>query len=465
MSFNVLIINAPVFKVVEPYYDRPNFPRTALAFLAGHIRENSNDINVDVIDSKFERLDFQNTVSMAIAKNPKIVGITAMTNEVSAAAHLANLLKEQNPNIIVVIGGVHATTLAKRTLEEFPCFDFLIKGEGEVAFLNLINQIKTGAKIYTQGVCYIKNNQFYDGGTSPYLVDQNSLKPAWDLFNSAQEYMIQSSRGCPFSCNFCMNPGGRIVRARSVETTLDEIEWLIKNKNPKSIYFGDEIFTVNKKRAVEICKGMVARGIHKHISWWCQTHVNTIDEEIVKNMKAANCATVGLGVETGNEETLKKMGKGISKEKIKKAIYIMKKYKLSFNTFFIIGQPNETVKTALDTINFAVELNPTIPIFGVMVPYPGTKIWDMANKGEGGYKLLSSDWNSFNKQIGNALELEGVPKKYLEWLQIYGYLKVFIFNFRFIELFKFIFKYRSEGIHLLRKQYKNLFKRFRLLND
>ncbi len=151
-------------------------------------------------------------------------------------------------------------------------------------------------------------------------------------------------------------------------------------------------------------------------------------------MKASNCSVVGLGVETGDEEKLKKMGKGISVSKIMKAVNIMKKAGLEFKAFFILGQPDETYESAKETINFAVKINPTMPIFGIMVPYPGTKIAEMVKKGEGGYSLITNDWNDYNKQIGNAVSLKSVTRSQLERLQFTGYLKVFIYNLRFIDL-------------------------------
>ena len=100
------------------------------------------------------------------------------------------------------------------------------------------------------------------------------------------------------------------------------------------------------------------------------------------------------------------------------------------SSYFILGFPNETVESAKQTINFAVEINADVPVFGIMVPYPGTRIGDMAVGGEGGYVLRSENWNDYNKQIGDALEFEHVDRKVLERLQLMGYLKVFLYNAR-----------------------------------
>lgn len=448
----VIIVSPPAKKIVEPYYDRPNFPRTALAFLAGHLRRSMPELQVHVKDAKFDRESFDTVCELIVANGYDVLALTAMTNEIKAAALLAKMVKAKNPKIITVIGGVHVTAIPKRTMEEFPEFDYGVIGEGEQIFENFLRELLAETQvIQTAGVCFITKGTYNENRGGMPLADQDSLTPAWDMFRSAEEYMIQTSRGCPFTCNFCMNPGGRIVRARSVETTLDEIGFLLDKMQPKSLYFGDEIFTVKKSRVMEICEGMIRRGYHKRVKWWCQTHVNTLDRELVKVMKEAGCILVGLGIETGDEETLKHMGKGINKDKIKKAIKILKEEKLNFDSMFILGQPNETLDTVQSTIDFAVELNPATPIFGLMVPYPGTQVGEMAMRGEGGYKLLSHDWDAFNKQIGNALELKGITRVQLERIQFMGYIQVFLYNFRFLDFFKFCFRYKSEGFEALKR--------------
>lgn len=459
----VTIINPPAPKIVEKMWDEPDFPRAALAFLAGYLRDNYPQAQIQVIDAKFEKLDFNQTIDL-IQDGCDILALTAMTNEIKAAAKTAKLYKGVRKNCVSIIGGVHMSAIPEDTLREFNEFDFGMVGESETSFLEFVKVIhekKDEDLKNITGLHFIKDGNYHNGGTSVMLGDQESLSPAWDMFRAANSYYIQSSRGCPFACNFCMNPGGRVVRPRSVATTLDEIGDLIEKYNPKMINFGDEIFTVKRQRTIELCQGMIDRGYHKKISWWCQTHVNTLDDTIVRLMKESNCFMVGLGIETGDEMTMKGMGKGISLKKVQDAIALLNKHELRYNTYFILGQPNETVESAKNTINFAVKLNPYLPVFGLMVPYPGTKVWDMAVKGEGSYLLKSRDWDAFNKQIGDALELTAIKRSQLERIQFFGYLKVFIYNLRFIDLAKFIFTYRSQGMSLVRSI---LGKTFRLNN-
>ena len=451
-SPRVLLINPPPYQKVEPYYDTPDYPRTAIAYLAGFLRE--HQIDVYVLDCKFDRVDIEYGMDIVREVNPDIVGFTAFTNEIEQAAKFARRIKAEFPDAKTVIGGVHITALPERTMEEFPEFNFGIVGEGEETLYDLVLNYRDVEKLCkTPGLCFTKDGKYVSGGIRIAIADQNLLPyPAWDMFWPAQEYIIQSSRGCPYACKFCMNPGGRVVRPRTPENVLGEIKWILDTFQPRSILFGDEIFTIKRERVMEICQGMIERGYHKRVEWWCQTHVRTIDLELVTLMREANCKLVGLGIESGDEATLAKMGKGTSLENIFDAVKIMKKAKLPFMTFFILGQPNETTESAWNTVNFAVKLNPTLPIFGIMVPYPGTEIARMVRNGEGGYRLLSEDWNDYNKQFGNSLEFENLPRKKLERIQFYGYLKVFIYNFRFLDLMKFIWTFRSEGISVVKKQ-------------
>jgi len=451
-STKVLLINPPPYQKVEPYYDTPDYPRTAIAYLAGYLRK--REVDVYVLDCKFDRVDFEYGMNIVREISPDVVGFTAFTNEIKQAVEFARRIKAELPDTTTVIGGVHVTALPERTLTEFPEFDYGVIGEGEETLYELVahhddqNQLRE-----TLGVCFMSDGKYVNAGPRIAIADQNTLPyPAWDMFWPGREYIIQSSRGCPYACKFCMNPGGRVVRPRTPENVLDEIKWILDTFEPSSISFGDEIFTIKRDRVMEICQGMIDRGYHKRVEWWCQTHVRTIDLELASLMRQSNCKLVGLGIESGDEATLKKMGKGTSLQNIFDAVTIMKKAKLPFMTFFILGQPNETSESAWKTINFATKLNPDLPIFGIMVPYPGTEIARMVKNGEGGYSLLSEDWNDYNKQFGNSLEFENLPRKKLERIQFFGYLKVFIWNFRLLDLLKFVWTFRSEGIAVVKKQ-------------
>lgn len=461
----VLLINAPPHQIVERMYDTPEFTRLSLATLAGFIRPHGH--TVACIDAKFERLNYDDVVARAKEFKPDLVGLTAFTNEVKPAARVAALIKQAIPGVKTILGGVHMTAIPERSMEEFGMFDFGGIGEGEQTLLDLINALEKNGDLHTvdgliwrdaaHGGTVVKNKPRMDIG------DQDSIPmPAWDLMPAGREYTVMTARGCPYSCQFCMNPNGRVVRKRSAKAFVDEIEWIVNHTNAERLFMCDEIFSVDMKRTHAILDDMIARGLNKRLKWFAQTHVNFVDEELFRKMKQAGAYMVGFGIETGDLDKLQYLNKGIrSWDKILQARNAAKRAKLAVEAYFIIGQPNETYASAKNTIRLATEVNPELPIFGIMVPYPGTEVANMAERGEGGFRIKSYDWDDYNKQIGDALEFKGLTRRQLEKLQLFGYLSVFVKNWRFMDLTRFVWRFRREGFVFLRKF---LFKKMSFLN-
>ncbi len=447
----VVLVNPPPYQLVEPYYDTPPYPRTAIAFLAGYLRQ--HDVDVGVVDCKYDRLNYSDGIQKVLELSPDIVGFTAFSNEIVQAAQFATLLKDREPRIITLVGGVHFTAIPEQTLREFPDFEFGIAGEGEESLVEFTCYVGNKNTEIPAGVCFVdKAGTFKRGPERVPIRDQDTLpNPAWDLFRPADEYILHTSRGCPFACTFCMNPNGRLVRPRSPESVIGELDYIYSFANPSRIFFGDEIFTVKKDRIRHLCQLLIEHGYPERFSWKCQTHVACIDQDLADLMKKSNCRTTGLGIESGDDMLLMNMGKSTNAKLIWDAVRVLKRAKIKFESYFILGQPNETMESAKRTIDFAVKLNPDIPILGIMVPYPGTKIAEMVAKGEGGYKRLSANWNDYNKQFGNSIEFEDLSRWRLELLQLYGYLKVFLANGRFLDLARFAWNYRFEGFALVSK--------------
>jgi radical SAM superfamily enzyme YgiQ (UPF0313 family) len=168
-------------------------------------------------------------------------------------------------------------------------------------------------------------------------------------------------------------------------------------------------------------------------------------------MKQAGCFRVELGIETGDEDKLRSMGKGTNLKMIFAAAEAARAAGMPFGTFFIIGQPDETRESIRRTVDLAVKLNPDLPIIGLMCPYPGTEVARMAANGEAGYRLVTTDWDEYNKQIGGAMEFSGMTRNQLEWLQIRAYLAVYLKNWRFLDLVKFLWHFRTGAWQVLKK--------------
>lgn len=448
----VCLINPPVLSVLEPWYDTPDFGRTALAYLAGYLRQFPG-YEILIIDAKFEKLGFEDVLTKVNDFHPDIVGFTAFTNEIKPAAYQAAKLKEILPNVITIIGGVHVTSLPQDTLMEFSYFDIGVIGEGEITLYELCETIRCKGDFSTiDGLVFRQGNEIIITPQRAKIADQDSIPfPAWDLLPAAKTYFIQSIRGCPFNCVFCMNPNGKIARKRSVQNVMEEILLIIEKYQPERISFGDELFSVDIERTHQLLDAMIAHNIGDSVKWDVQTHVHYVDEALFYKFKAAKVDRVELGIETGDEASLKKMGKGTSLETIYKACEAGRKAGVNIGTFLLFGQPNETVESIHKTIDIAVKVNPNIPMFGIMTPYPGTEVARMAANGEGGFRLLSMDWDDYNKQIGGAMEFAHLSRKQIEWLQIKAYLSVYIKNGRMKDLLLFLWEYRKGAWEVLKK--------------
>jgi len=451
MSLKVMLVNPPVFQVEEPWYDTPNFGRTGLAYLAGYLRQYPG-FEIKIIDSKFERIDFEQTLKQILEFKPDVVGIGAFTNEIKPAAYLAKLIKEKLPNVITIIGSVHVTAIPKRTMEEFPEFDIGVIGEGEITFYELCTAIKNGQDIHNiNGLAYRDGHKIILTELREKILDQDSIPlPAWDMLPKAEMYIVMTLRGCPFNCVFCMNPNGRVARTRSVDNVIEELKLIIEKFHPQEIKFGDELFSVDMDRTKELLTSMLEHRLQDHISWTAQTHVRFVDFELFSLMKKSNLKMIGLGIETGDEAKLKNMGKGTNLEMIHKARKAAKDANVPIETYFVIGQPNETMDSIKKTIDLAVKLNPTLPIFGLMSPYPGTEVARLAALGQGGYRLVTTDWNEYNKQIGGALEFANLSRSQIERIQMWAYAKVFLYNYRFLDFLKFLWHYRVGALSMIK---------------
>lgn len=438
----IVLVNPPPYKIMEAFYDTPSFPRPALAFLAAYLRQNC--MTVGVVDCKYSRLDYEDALEHIKEFSPDIVGITAMTNEVIQAGEVARRVKRWNPAIVTVIGGAHVSAIPERTLREFPDFDFAVVGEGEESLLSLAGAVESGLEksLVIPGVAKILDGSYSYGGNACQCAFDTLPPPAWDLFEPAREYMLHTSRGCPYHCLFCMNFHGRTVRQAPAWKVLEEIEQLVTISGVKSVIFGDEIFTIDRERTVEICEGLISRGLHRKFKWWCVSHVRCMDYELIMLMKKAGCRMVGLGIEAGSDERLAQISKGTTRARILQVTRDIRRAGLPFEAYCILGYPDETLETAKETVNFVVEINPHQPVIGIMVPYPGTRIAAMAEKGEGGYVLTASSWNDYNKQIGDAICFRNLTRRQLERLQLWGYVKVFLFNLRIVGLLRFAWRYR-----------------------
>lgn len=446
----IFLLNPPAKNVAEKI-DTPPYQHIGLGYLISVLEKNGYPAKV--IDAKLDRLSFKDSLREITDYRPDILGITAKTHEVTMAAEVAKECKRLDPNVRIVLGGCHMTALPEDTLARYPQVDMGIAGEGELSFTRLIRAIEKGSRDFSAipGAVFRAGDGSIKRSPPERIDDLDSLPfPGWKHFRKATMYSLMATRGCPFACIFCMQALGRTVRKRSAENIAEEIEAAIATKRPESFFFCDETFTCDREWAHRACDMFISRGLSKKMKWKTSTRVDSVDRDILKKMKAAGCNHIVFGVESGNAETLKTIKKSITKEQAVRAIAMAKELGFFIECGFILGHPDENMKTSLETIDFASKLNTDIVDFGIMVPYPGTEVRKMALSGEGGYRILTDDWSEYNKQLGNALELADLNRSDLERLQLIAYLRLFIYNARYLDLFRFIMRYRREMMSYLK---------------
>lgn len=449
----VLLVNPPATNTFEEH-DAPNHPCMSIAYIAAYLR--NKKVTVEVMDCKLERLDFEKSVQRFRKNRYDVVGFTSFTHDVMNVSILCDAFKKIDPQIVTILGGVHVTALPYDTLMNFPNLDITVVGEGEYTFYEVCEAVEKKKDFSgIQGILYKDRNR--EIKINPIRFREQNLDniplPAYDLFPKTKRYQIVTARGCPNFCSFCMSPYGRkIMRFRSLDNVMKELEWIINTYQPVEIRFNDETFSHDYERATKLLNFIIEKGLHKKTSFRISTRADKIDYELALLMKRANVGYVEIGVETGDEDIMIKTHKGTTVDQVSSAVRTAKKAGLTVGCGFIIGHPYETKATAKKTMDLMIELNPSLGAVGIMVPYPGTEVYELAKQGKAGYKLLSGDWRDYNKQIGNALEMDGLSRKEMERLQAYGYLKLYIKNYRFFDLAKFVWKYRKAGIYFVKKQ-------------
>jgi len=446
----VTLINPPRLRQVTK---RPSYtaePHLGLAYIAACLQEAG--FAVRFIDGDVENLTKEETARRALADGPLYIGLTAPTALVKSAAKVAAEIKRLSPQTPVVLGGYHATVLPEESLAEFPAFDLVVFGEGEQTAVELARALESGAALDdVAGLCRRAGGQIVRHRPRRALAALNALPlPAWDLMplagyqahyttdRSIIELPVNTGRGCIGRCKFCARVSGPMVRRRSAASILEEIQKDVETHGARAIVFMDESFSHDRELVRQVCRGLIDRGLHRKIYWLCQTRIDSVDRETLALMAQAGCRHIAFGVESGDDALLAAAHKGINKEMIRRAVRETREAGILVDNFYIIGLPGETRASIKRTIRFAVELNSDFANFFVLVPYPGTEVFAMAARGEGGLRLLTRDWDLYGIQMGRALELDRLSRSQLERWQLRAYLRFYLRPSRLRNMLKMV---------------------------
>lgn len=470
----VLLINPPFCLNFQDYISIP----LGLGYLGSFIEKNGH--SVKIFDSSAGRVEKRNNgfwhgKSYAEIKEvikqeqPVLVGIGCFFSpRFPYTVEVAKLVKEINPKIFTVVGGIHATILPREVLRNNE-IDFVIIGEGEYSFLQLIEKLERKESDFgtIDGIAFRNNGDIVVFPKTKFIENLDDLPfPALHLL-PVEEYFkykrmkwwssqgrcfpIVSSRSCPYRCHFCSmyKVHGQKWRARSAKNVVDEIEYLINVFRAEMISFQDDNLTLSKTRMIEICEEIKRRSIK--IKWNTPNGISikTLDKEVLAAMQDSGCIEVNLAIESGDEIIRnQKMHKKLSLNKIIEVANACKKLRLKANAYFIVGYPGDND----ETINKTIKLVKKLSFFNIAVsyatPFPGTELYDECVENN----YIQNDFieQAFNKGELRLFLQPCIKTKEFNYIDVIRWKKKIKFNF-----------YKHQMLRLLkgdRNSWANLFR-------
>ena len=313
---------------------------------------------------------------------PDVVGICVKSPLFASARMIARLAREFDPRTTVIVGGAHPSTVGGEVLE---CadIDVAVVGEGERTIVELLDALTTGADLSgIAGVVFRRDGGIVTTPTRkhlddldqlrfPHLVAPLVLRDFASYPRSAFQYVF-ATRGCPYGCFFCgsRNVWTRQVRFRSPESMVAEIKSLRHEMGLQRVFFSDDTFGINAGYIRELCDALMREC--PGLKWGCETHVKVVTEDSIARMKAAGCTLIKVGVESGNNDILHRINKGITIEEAYAACEIINRHRLALQVFFQVGYPWETEATLRDTVAAMRRIRSDYIILSIFTPYPGT---------------------------------------------------------------------------------------------
>ena len=373
-----------------------------LAYLTAILRDMGVQVSTLMADAC--GIDAEKAAQQIIGKRPDVLAVSVATPAVNNTIRVISKVKQALPTIQTISGGPHATIFPDEMINNG--MDVAVRGEGEqsIADLALYYQGRMDISLI-DGISYQQNDRVIHNPDRKPIKNLDELPfPAWELFpvnkyesrfkRAKFSLPILTSRGCPGKCTFCYKGVfGSRFRIRSPENILEEVYYLKENFKIEEFSIIDDCFTIHPKRAVEFCDLLVKNKVNFPWSLPAGIRVDTISEELLKNLQAAGCYRIGLGIETGNAEIMKSIKKGITLEQAKEAVRLSKKLGMECTANFMIGNLGETVDTVNDTIRFSITLDPDYAQFTRAIPFPGSEMYTTL-KSQG--NIITENWDDYD---------------------------------------------------------------------
>lgn len=402
------------------------YPPLNLALL-GTIAKQNNYL-VHIIDGEVERLDGNGITNKIIDIEPDYVAFTATTPFYHLTKEIATNLSRFNGghNPVLILGGAHVSNCGIDD-DDFSMFDYCFKGESEKSW-----------KYFLTGTWVEKNKEpiFYESDPIDNIDNivypdrtllQNNLYKMKTRFGVKKFTTIVHSRGCPFNCIFCSSKGfSRKIRIRSPESFVDEIKWINKTIGIDYFVIISDTFTMDRDNVLQVCDLIKKNDLNIHFE--AATRANILDDELIKNMAEAGLVSIGLGLESVDENVRKIMGKkSIPIESYEVANKLAQKYGVSTQNAMIIGMPGDDITTIGKTMRFVrSQRDIKQGNVSIAVPYPGTQLYTMAKNNEYGLKLVTEDFSQFKRYGFSVMSVGDLTPEKLKDLQDQCFASIYV---------------------------------------
>jgi anaerobic magnesium-protoporphyrin IX monomethyl ester cyclase len=374
-------------------------PPAGLLILAAYIEEQLPDVEIEILDCQAEKKDFKDIEKYIEYFSPSIVATSGFTCNAYLCARVAEIAKKVSDDIITVVGGQHFSAAAEESLNDFPEIDYIIRGEGEVTFVDLIRALETGKNIgEIKGISFKHNKEIIHNPPRPLIQNLDTLPyPAYHLVEKNIEkyhftmmagkntrYMIlEGSRGCSHKCSFCTQwkHWNGVWRTKSARRIADEMEYFNERFDGEFLWLTDDNFRYDKN-AEELWKELRQRPFTDDISWFFQARTDEITQnpDMVAKLRDVGNNWILMGVENNSPAVLKDLKKNIQVNDAYKAVKILNDNDIFSHAMFILGSRGDTAISIEQLRQFSFDLGSDLALYTILTPFPGTQIYENAQR-------------------------------------------------------------------------------------
>ena len=380
--------------------------------IAAQLLRDGNDVQVFDCLGPGAPVDIREQVREILAFEPQMVGFSATTSSFPDAADMAQMIKESQPDVVTICGGVHASALKEKLLVRYPAFDYLAAGEGELT----MSELARGADPVTiAGLIRREAGEAVANDPRAHIANLDDLPfPAYEkLRGFPRDYHLPlfsykqtpgatmiTSRGCMFQCSYCdRSVFQKGFRYNSAAYIYEHMQYLRDRFGVRHVNIYDDLFTANRKRIVELCEKLARQPLG--VNFNCAVRVGYTDNDLLAMLKGAGCLMVSLGIESADSDMLARHKSGVSLDEVRETVSRIQAAKLRAKGLFMMGLPGETEESIKHTSDFIISLGLDDMNMAKFTPFPGAPLWSSI-RDEGRFE---EDW-----RLMNCLNFVFIPK-------------------------------------------------------